>query len=122
MFMAGETGRTIRLNAGFDMSENTDIKIVFVDPDGVTYEKGAADGVTLKADQVTDPVLGELLPNQYVEYEAEAELFQIKGRWRMYIKYENHNITPPENLFGKPVRITVKARPEQIIEESGCDC
>lgn len=120
-FYAGETGRTIRLNAGYDLQSNTDVKIVFVAPDSTIYEKGSADGVTVSSINVADPVLGDLNAYEYVEYESEPELFQVQGTWRLYLKYENHSITPEENLYGDPVRVIVKPRAESVTEE-GCAC
>ena len=118
---AGETGRTIRLNTGFDMSFNTDVKIMFVQPDGQTIEKGSADGVQVMQQAVTDPVLGELAPNQYVEFEATPDLFQVPGIWRMYVEYENHNLTPAENIYGETVKVSVRPRAESVaVEAGGC--
>lgn len=108
----GETGRTIRLNAGLELAAYSDLKIIFVMPDKTTVEKSTADGVTLGAANITDPTLGPLLAGQYIEYEAEPDLFTAAGRWAMYIKYENHNISPAENLYGEPVKFRVKARAE----------
>lgn len=117
----GETGRTIRLNAGFDMSFNTDIKIHFVAPSGEIITKGSADGVALMTQDASDPVLGDLLANQFVEFEATADLFQDPGMWRLYIEYENHNELPAENIYGETVKVTVRPRAESVASD-GCDC
>lgn len=117
----GETGRTIRLNAGFDMSFNTDIKIHFVAPGGEIITKGSADGVTLITQDASDPVLGDLLANQFVEFEATADLFQDPGMWRMYVEYENHNESPAENIYGETVKVAVRPRAESVASD-GCDC
>ena len=114
-----EQGRTIRLNAGFDMSQNTDLAIIFVPPEGEAIEKTTADGVELRDTAVNDPVVGVLAPYRYVEYEAEDDLFDIPGRWSMYLKYINADATPPETHYGDPARFTVKSRQEQLDE---CTC
>lgn len=117
----GETGRTIRLNAGIDMSNNTDLKIVFVRPDRTVIEKAKADGVELGMADIADPALGALLARRYLNHEVETGLFDVGGTWSVYVKYENHAITPPENLYGSPVRVKVRMRPE-LVPVGNCGC
>ena len=119
-FYAGETGRTIRLNAGWDMSENTDIKIVFVLPDRTTISKGRADGVAMGTVDVVDPTLGQLGANEYVEFEATSDLFQVEGDWYLYLQYEDSDLTPAEVFFGDSVRVLVKPRAEMIPASGAC--
>lgn len=106
----GESGRLLRVNSGFDMSLNSDIKLIFTDPDGVLTEKGSSDGVILRSSGVTDDDLGVLLANQYVEYEVEVGLFSVAGRWCLQLKYENTNAVPVDNLYGSISRFVVLER------------
>jgi len=104
-----ETGRTLRVNAGFDMSSNTELSLIFVDPNGATTTKTSADGVVIGAG-VTDPDLGVLAANEYVEYPIESGLLSVAGRWCVQVLYTNTGVSPDDNLYGKIARFTVKER------------
>jgi len=95
----GEVGKTIRVAAGFDMSSNTGLTLTFTLPDGTTVSKTTADGVALGAG-VTDPDLGVLAANEYVEYEVESAFLNQSGAWKVYLTYTNTTPTPDDIFIG----------------------
>lgn len=103
----GETGVTIRVNGGFDMSSYTELTLVFIKPDNTTVTKTTADGVTLGTGAVTDDDLGALSANEYVEYENE-DIFDTAGTWRVYLKYTNTASTPDDNFIGNTTTFEVQ--------------
>jgi len=105
-----ETGRTLRVNAGFDMSSNTELSLIFTDPDGTSTTKTTSDGVVLGTVGVTDADLGALTADQYVEYPIESGLLSKAGRWCVQVLYTNTGVSPDDNLYGKIARFTVKER------------
>ena len=106
-----ETGRTLRVNAGYDMSSNTELSLIFCKPDGTSVTKTSADGVALGAG-VTDPDLGVLTANEYVEYSLESGLITSSdaGRWSVQLLYTDTVPTVDDNLYGLVANFTVKER------------
>lgn len=102
----GETGRTFRVNAEFDMSSYTELTIVFTKPDGTTVTKTTADGVALGASQVTDDDLGLLTANKYITYDNE-DIFDTEGTWKLYGKYTNTAESPDDVFIGDTVEFQV---------------
>lgn len=107
-----ETGRMLRLNAGFDMSSNTELSIIFCKPGGTTVTKTTADGVALGTSNITDEDLGSLLANEYVEYAIESGLITVDdaGRWGAQLLYTDTGATPDDNLYGTVTYFTVSER------------
>ena len=107
-----ETGRTLRLNAGFDMSSNTELSIIFCKPGGTTVTKTTADGVALGTSTITDADLGTLTANEYVEYDIESGLITTTdaGRWGAQLLYTDTGATPDDNIYGTVARFTVSER------------
>jgi hypothetical protein len=107
-----ETGRALRLNAGFDMSSNTELSIIFCKPGGTTVTKTTADGVALGTSTITDEDLGTLTANEYVEYSIESDLITSSdaGRWSAQLLYTNIGETPDDNLYGTIAYFTVSER------------
>lgn len=103
-----DTGKTFRVNAGFDMSSYTELSLVFQKPDGTTVTKTTADGVTLGTTAVTDDDLGALTANEWVYYDLEADFLNQSGRWCVYMKYTNTASTPDDIFNGAPAKFTVK--------------
>jgi hypothetical protein len=102
----GEVGRVIRLAAYYDMSNNTELKVIIRKPDGAKVEKTKTGGaVTLGVSNVTDTDLGALLANQYAEYVVESGIFDIVGRYMFELVYIDSS--PSENLYGETVHIDV---------------
>ena len=97
----GETGRTLRVNAGFDLSGYTELSIIFCKPDGTTVTKTTADGVVIGAG-VTDADLGVLTANEYVEYPIEVGVIGVSdaGQWSAQILYTDTSASPNDNLYG----------------------
>lgn len=107
-----ETGRTLRVNAGFDMSSNTELSIIFCKPGGTSVTKTSADGVVLGTVAVTDPDLGSLTADEYVEYPIESGLITDAdaGQWSVQVLYTNTGVTPNDNLYGSIAYFTVSER------------
>jgi len=107
-----ETGRTLRLNAGFDMSSNTELSIIFCKPGGTTITKTSVDGVALGTSTITDDDLGTLTANEYVEYSIESGLITSSdaGRWGAQLLYTDTGATPDDNIYGSIAYFTVSER------------
>lgn len=105
----GETGKTFRANANFDMSSNTDLALVFTNPNGTSTTKTSADGVTLGTTSITDDDLGALTANKWVYWETDT-LFSIAGKWKVQIKYTNTGATPDDIFYGDIATFTVHER------------
>lgn len=108
-----ESGRTFRVNAGFDLSGYTELTIIFCKPDGsTTVEKTTADGVVLGAVAVTDDIFGALTANYYVEYPIEVGLIESTdaGQWAAQVLYTDTGASPNDNLYGDIVYFTVNNR------------
>lgn len=102
----GESNKIIRVAAYFDMSSNTELTLDFTLPDGTTVQKVKADGVVLGAG-VTDPDLGVLAANEYVEYPVEVGFLTLAGEWKVILTYTNTATTPDQNYIGDCVSFTV---------------
>jgi len=107
----GEVGKVIRVSSGgYDMSSNTELEIVFTLPDDTSVTKASADGVVIGSG-VTDPDLGVLAANEYVEYPTEAGFLSqasiVPNDWNAYIKYTNTTPTPDDIFIGACVAFTV---------------
>lgn len=104
----GEEGKIIRVAAAFDMSSNTDISLTFTDPNAVEVIKtlGLSE-ITLGAG-VTDPDLGVLSANEYVDYPVETG-FLVAGSWTVYITYTDTTATPDNIYKGTDKTFTVAA-------------
>lgn len=105
-----ESGRIFRVNTGIDMSGYTSLSLIFTDPDGVSTTKTIADGVGLGVSAVTDPDVGSLLANQYIEYTAEVGLLSKAGQWCVQALYTDDGARPADNLYGEIARFIVKER------------
>jgi len=104
----GEVGKVLRVAAGFDMSSNTELTLNFTLPDGTTTSKTTADGVALGSG-VTDPDLGVLAANEYVEYDIEAGFLSKAGSWSVSLTYTNTTPTPDDIYIGDCATFTVGA-------------
>ena len=104
----GETGKTFRANAGFDMSSNTNLTLTFTNPNGTVITKTkAASQVTLGTSSITDADLGALVANKYAEYEIEDGFLAVAGKWSGYLTYTNTASTPDDVFIGATFRFTV---------------
>ena len=102
----GESGKNLNVNAGYDMSSQTELTLTFTKPDGTTVSKATADGVALGAGE-TDPDLGLLTANYYVYYPIEAGFLDQAGTWCVYLTYTNTTPAPDDIFIGAPVSFTV---------------
>ena len=96
----GDTNKTFRVNAGYDMSSNTELTLTFTKPDGTVVVKASADGVVIGAG-VTDADLGTILVNEYVEYPLESSFLDAAGEWKVTLKYTN-TATTPDSIYNSP--------------------
>ena len=104
----GEVGKVLRVASGFDMSSNTELTLTFTLPDGTTTTKTTADGVALGAG-VTDPDLGVLAANEYVEYDIESGFLSQSGSWKVSLTYTNTTPTPDDIYIGECATFTVSS-------------
>jgi len=102
----GETGKIIRVAAGFDMTSNTELTLTFTLPDDTTTLKVKPD-VVLGAINITDSDLGSLLANEYVEYDVEAGFLSQAGTWSVSLTYTNTGTDPDDNYIGECATFTV---------------
>lgn len=102
-----DQGKAFRVNAGFDMSSNTELTLTFTDPDGTEITKTTADGVIIGTG-VTDDDLGVLTANEYVEYPLEAGFLSKSAEWCVYLTYINTASTPDDIYNGAPATFTVE--------------
>lgn len=92
----GQSNGRFRGNANFDMSNFTELTLVFTRTDGSVLNVKTADGVQLNG-AVADPKLGNLEANEYFEYFfAASEIPEgSKGDWPVCGIYEDSTTTPP---------------------------
>jgi len=113
--IVGEVGKPIRVAAGFDMSSNTEITATFTKPDLTTSIKTLTAGELTLGTGVTDPDLGVLAANEYVEYEVEVGFLNQAGDktddnpWKVYLTYTNTVPTPDDIFIGTCNPFTVAA-------------
>lgn len=95
----GESGKTFRVAAGFDMSNNTELTLTFTLPDSSTVTKTKSGGdVILGTATITDDDLGELIANQYVIYEIDPGFLTQSGAWYVRLTYTN-TVPDPDDIF-----------------------
>jgi len=108
----GESGKIIRVAAGFDMSSFTELTLLFTKPSAATSSKTQTGGeVSLGSVAVTDDDLGELAANEYVEYDIEAGFLDEAGDWTVYLTYTNTTPNPDDVFIGATASFTVEAVP-----------
>ena len=106
--IVGDSNKTLRLNAGFNMASQTELTLNFTLPDATTTTKLTADGVVLGGG-VTDDDLGVLTINEYVEYPIEVGFLTQAGTWNVYLTFTN-TATSPNTVYNSPcVSFTVAA-------------
>lgn len=115
-FTQNEYGATkiLRVAGLFDMSSYTELTLVLYLPSdysvgaSATITKTTADGVTIGAG-VTDPTLGVLAANEYVDYAIEQGVLTDAGTWKAVLIYDNSATSPPDHLIGGCAEFTVTA-------------
>jgi hypothetical protein len=87
----GEIGKLLVVNAAFDLSGNTELRVVLEKPDGTIVTKLTADGVTAPATPITvtvDGVSTVFAANEYFQYPTEAGVMTPAGTgWKIHGEY-----------------------------------
>lgn len=106
----GDVGKIVRLNAKFDLSGNSELRVVFKDPAGNKIIKLKADGVTAPDVDITVNVGGIetiLLANEYFEYRTEVGLLDQQGVWFVHGEYVDNT---PKDFAGNVACFTALPR------------
>ncbi|RKZ81675.1 MAG: hypothetical protein DRQ39_11590 [Gammaproteobacteria bacterium] len=90
-----ESGKVLRVNAGFSMINYTELTLTFTNPNATQTLKTTADGVTLGGVDVDSLKAGE-----YVEYIIETGLLDAVGTWSVTLTYTNDTTSPVESFIG----------------------
>lgn len=102
---ATEVGKVINVNASFDLSGNTDLKLKFTSPAGVVLEVDKAGGVSAPAVPFTDPDTGDIFAaNEYWSYATAATDFTESGAWTGAGRYID---ATPKDFCGDVFNFTV---------------
>ena len=105
MLKKGESGKVFRVGSGgFDMSSKTSLLLTFEKPDETVVTKIPS----LGASPVTDPDIGSLSANEYVEYEIEPGFLDQAGTWSVYLTYTDTVPDPDDIYIGDTVQFTVQ--------------
>jgi hypothetical protein len=103
-----EIGKLMVINAGFNMSGNTELRVVFKKPDGTIITKLKADGVTAPATPITvdlDGVETTFNANEYWQYPTESGVLTPSGTgWKIHGEYVD---ATPKDLCGDTSNFTV---------------
>ena len=105
-----DVGRILAVNASFDLSGNTELRMVFRKPLGTVVEKLSADGVTAPAVDLSICVNGTVqtfLANEYFQYTTEVGLLDETGQWSIHGEYVDGT---PKDLSGDTSNFTVLPR------------
>lgn len=102
----GESGIIFRVNTGFDMSSSTALELLFTAPDG-TESSITNPRVSAPASAVTDPDLGDLNANEYMEFLTESTDFTQSGVWSVCSKFTNTTPEPDQVYIGDQSAFTV---------------
>jgi len=106
-FTVGEYGasKILRVAGLIDMSSQTELTLTIYPPTGTAITKTTADGVVLGSG-VTDPTLGVLAANEYVDYPMESGVLTEAGTiaggdpWEVTLTYDNSGVSPPDHIIG----------------------
>ena len=105
-----DVGKVFVINANYNMTGNTELRMVFKKSDNTVVEKLTADGVTAPAVDITVCV-GDteetFLANEYFQYSSEAGLLDITGQWQIHGEYVD---LTPKDLSGAVSNFTVLPR------------
>ena len=101
----GEIGKIIRVNAEFDMTNNSQLTLVFTKPNLAILSVNKASGVSAPGTPATDPDTGEVFEaNEYFEYTTKAGDIDQSGSWKVRGEYDD--ITP-KHFIGNTATFTV---------------
>ena len=103
-----ESGVTLRIFTGIDLTAATQIQLLFSAPDRTVVTKSLTAGDLVVGDvDVEDSVIGEMPAGEYVEYELEGDVLNQPGVWKGQLVYTNANETPTDKYAGDVFRFTV---------------
>lgn len=105
-----EIGKIFLINANFDLSGNSELRVVFKKPDSTIVEKLKADGVTAPGVPITVCVEGveeTFLANEYFQYSSETGLLDLIGSWQIHGEYVD---LTPKDFSGDVSNFTVLPR------------
>lgn len=106
-----EIGKLIVINANFDLSGNTELRMVFVKPDGTVVTKLSADGVIAPSVDIKVKVAGvekTFLADRYWQYPSEAGVLTPPGTdWKNHGEYVDGT---PKDFAGDVSNFTVLPR------------
>ena len=101
----GEVGKIINVNASYDLSGNTDLKLNFTAPSTTVLTVNKAGGVSAPAVDFTDPDTGEVFnANEYWSYATAATDFTESGLWAVHGEYID---ATPKLFCGDPDSFTI---------------
>lgn len=107
----GDIGRIIAVNANYNLSGNTELRMVFKKPSGAIVEKLKAHGVSAPATPLTidvDGVSNTFEANKYFQYSTESGLLDETGStWTVHVEYED---ATPKDFSGDVSGFTVLPR------------
>lgn len=106
----GDIGRIFVINANFDLSGQTELRMVFKKPDGTVVEKLTADNVTAPATPYSGTIDGVAVTfeaNEYFQYSTETGLLDATGSWSVHGEYVDGT---PKDLSGDVSNFTVLPR------------
>lgn len=107
MIRVSESGKIFRYATGYDMSSFTGLSLKFTSPSGTVTTKTNPDVVL--AGNVTDPYLGALTANTYMQLTFDATLFTVAGTWTVCGTYTNSGTSPSTVYEGAPATFSVLA-------------
>lgn len=105
-----EVGKAIIANALFDVSGNSELRMVFLTPLGTTVTKTKADGVTAPTVDVVADVDGvdvTFLANEYLQYLTEPGVMTPNGQWKVHAEYAD---ATPKDFSGDVANFNVLPR------------
>lgn len=119
MIHIGESNRIFRVAVDFDLSAFSTLRMRFRAPDDDVFFRSdqSTPGVTLGTG-VTDPDLGVLNADEYVEYRILPTDFLKAGRWFVTVFYEDDTTDPDTRLMTDEIEFFVTGSPD-IDEEAG---
>jgi hypothetical protein len=100
-----EIGKIINVNAGFDLSGNTDLEIKFTKPDLTTLTVDKAGGVSAPSVPFTDPDTGDIFAaDEYWSYATASGDIDQSGAWKLNGRYID---ATPKDFCGDTASFTV---------------
>jgi len=105
-----EVGKIFAINAKFDLSANTELRMVFVQPDSTVITKLKADGVQAPSVPLTLKINGvetTFLADEYWQYASESGLLTPTGQWDIHGEYVD---ATPKDFAGDVSNFTVLPR------------